>query len=84
MSEKLDRFVKLLKEIFELDKSDLDFGIYRVLNLRKLQIERFLTHNLPQMVKETLEPFAQKSKEEIRAQISQIGQCQADCVSRKN
>ena len=72
MSEKLDRFVKLLKEIFELDKSDLDFGIYRVLNLRKSQIERFLTHSLPQMVKETLEPFAQKSKEEIRAQMSQI------------
>ncbi len=72
MSEKLDRFVKLLKEIFELDKSDLDFGIYRVLNLRKAQIEQFLAHNLPQMVKETLKPFAQKSKEEIRAQMSQI------------
>ena len=74
MSEKLDRFVKLLKEIFELDKSDLDFGIYRVLNLRKSQIERFLTHSLPQMVKETLEPFAQKSKEEIRAEMYQIEQ----------
>ena len=74
MSEKLDRFVKLLKEIFELDKSDLDFGIYRVLNLRKAQIERFLTHSLPQMVKETLEPFAQKSKEEIRAEMYQIEQ----------
>lgn len=74
MSEKLDRFIKLLKEIFELDKSDLDFGIYRVLNLRKVQIERFLTHSLPQMVKETLEPFAQKSKEEIRAEMSQIEQ----------
>lgn len=72
MSEKLDRFVKLLKEIFELDKSDLDFGIYRVLNLRKAQIEQFLTHSLTQMVKETLEPFAQKSKEEILAQMSQI------------
>lgn len=34
-NERLDRFVKLLKEIFELDKSDLDFGIYRVMNLRK-------------------------------------------------
>lgn len=26
MNERLDRFTKLLKEIFELDKSDLDFG----------------------------------------------------------
>ena len=42
-NERLDRFTKLLKEIFELDKSDLDFGIYRVMNLRKTQIEEFLT-----------------------------------------
>ena len=71
-NERLDRFTKLLKEIFELDKSDLDFGIYRVMNLRKTQIEEFLTQRLPQMVQETLAPFAQGSKEEIRAQMAQI------------
>ena len=71
-NERLDRFTKLLKEIFELDKSDLDFGIYRVMNLRKTQIEGFLTQRLPQMVQETLAPFAQGSKEEIRAQMTEI------------
>ena len=71
-NERLDRFTKLLKEIFELDKSDLDFGIYRVMNLRKTQIEEFLTQRLPQMVQETLAPFAQGSKEEIRAQMTEI------------
>lgn len=71
-NERLDRFTKLLKEIFELDKSDLDFGIYRVMNLRKSQIETFLTERLPQMVQETLAPFAQGSKEEIRAQMAEI------------
>lgn len=71
-NERLDRFTKLLKEIFELDKSDLDFGIYRVMNLRKTQIEEFLTQRLPQMVQDTLAPFAQGSKEEIRAQMAEI------------
>lgn len=71
-NERLDRFTKLLKEIFELDKSDLDFGIYRVMNLRKAKIEEFLTERLPQMVQETLTPFAQGGKEEIRAQMAQI------------
>lgn len=71
-NERLERFTKLLKEIFELDKSDLDFGIYRVMNLRKTQIEEFLTQRLPQMVQETLAPFAQGSKDEIRAQMTQI------------
>ena len=72
MSERLERFTKLLKEIFELDKSDLDFGIYRIMNLRKTQIETFLTNRLPQMVQETLAPFAQDSKEEIRAKMDKI------------
>lgn len=71
-NERLDRFTKLLKEIFELDKSDLDFGIYRVMNFRKTQIEEFLAQRLPLMVQETLAPFAQGSKEEIRAQMTQI------------
>lgn len=71
-NERLDRFTKLLKEIFELDKSDLDFGLYRVMNLRKTQIEEFLMQRLPQMVKITLAPFVQGSKEEIRAQMTQI------------
>ena len=72
MNERLNRFTSLLKQIFELDKSDLDFGIYRVMNLRKAQIEEFLTERLPQMVQETLAPFAQGRKEEIRAKMKQI------------
>lgn len=71
-NDRLDRFTKLLKEIFELDKSDLDFGIYRVMNLRKAKIEEFLTDRLPNMVQDTLEPFAQGSKEEIQAQMAAI------------
>ncbi|MEA5012871.1 MAG: DNA methyltransferase [Angelakisella sp.] len=71
-NERLDRFTKLLKEIFELDKSDLDFGIYRVMNLRKTEIETFLTERLLQMVQETLAPFAQGSKEKSYSQMAQI------------
>lgn len=58
MSERLDRFVTLMKGIFELDKSDLDFGIYRIINIRKQEIENFLSEGLPQKVQETLAPFA--------------------------
>lgn len=41
MSEKLQRFTDLMKQIFELDKSDLDFGIYRIMNIRKSEIVKF-------------------------------------------
>lgn len=76
--ERLERFVKLLREIFELDKSDLDFGIYRVMNLRKTQIEQFLTRRLPEMVQCELAPFAQDSREALCAQMAELEQAAAE------
>lgn len=70
MSEQLDRFIDLMKGIFEIDKSDLDFGIYRIMNIRKREIETFLTEGLPKRVQETLAPFADNSdaiREEMAA-----------------
>ena len=72
MSEKLQRFTGLMKQIFELDKSDLDFGIYRIMSIRKAEIEKFLTEGLPQKVRDTLAPFAQGDQEEIRRQMAEI------------
>lgn len=74
MSEKLKRFTDLMQQIFELDKSDLDFGIYRIMNIRKVEIEKFLNERLPEMVEETLRPFAQGSRDAIRAEMARIEQ----------
>ena len=51
------RFVELLKRIFEMDKSDLDFGIYRILNIRKNEIEKYFSESLPQKIAEILTPL---------------------------
>jgi adenine-specific DNA-methyltransferase len=71
MSEKLNRFTSLMKSIFELDKSDLDFGIYRIMNIRKAEIEKFLSEGLPNKVQETLAPFASNT-EDIEKRIAEI------------
>ena len=72
MSEKLERFVELMQQVFELDKSDLDFGIYRIMNIRKAEIEKFLSEGLPEKVRETLAPFAQGDQDELRRQMAEI------------
>lgn len=86
MSERLDRFVNLMKSIFELDKSDLDFGIYRIINIRKSEIEKFLTEGLKSKVDEILAPFVNNTQEIIK-RISEIeAQCEAvgvDVVNSK-
>ena len=35
-----------LKEIFRSDRSDLDFGIYRILNFKRKEIKRFIEEEL--------------------------------------
>lgn len=71
MSEKLNRFTNLMKNIFELDKSDLDFGIYRIMNIRKAEIEKFLSDGLPHKVQEMLAPFASNTGD-IEKRIAEI------------
>lgn len=74
MNERMIRFIELLNQMFELDKSDLDFGIYRILNIRRKEIQKFFTEGLPTQIRETLEPFAQGNKDELRKQIAEIEQ----------
>lgn len=81
MSERLDRFVTLMKGIFELDKSDLDFGIYRIMNIRKQEIEKFLSEGLPQKVQETLAPFACNTGD-IEKRLAEIEQSLGTDISQ--
>lgn len=46
MNVKAEKFINLLKEIFEVDKSDLDFGIYRIMNHKRDVINKFLEEDL--------------------------------------
>jgi len=55
MSKPLEKFQSLLRELFQFDCADLDFGIYRIMNHKRDVVERFITHDLPQAVTEELE-----------------------------
>lgn len=49
-----DDLIAKLKEIFQIDHNDLDFGIYRILNSRSEQIAHYLNHTLPKVTNEKL------------------------------
>jgi adenine-specific DNA-methyltransferase len=48
------QFVALLREMFQIQDLDLNFGIYRVLNQERKLIERFLDERLAPIVREAL------------------------------
>ncbi|MBC7320066.1 site-specific DNA-methyltransferase, partial [bacterium] len=63
----IQRFQDLLKELFQFESSDLDFGIYRILNYKRNQIEKFIEKDLVEKV----ELAFSKHKDERLTNINQ-------------
>jgi len=57
--------VKKLKEVFQIDKPQLDFGIYRILNSRVDEINDYLDNRLLEKVQESLKNANLQSVEDI-------------------
>jgi len=47
MPTPLEKFQTLLRELFQFEQADLDFGVYRIMNLRRERMERWLNEELP-------------------------------------
>ena len=54
MTTKFDELVAKLKEIFQLDKPELDFGVYRIMHTRAKEITEFLENRLAEKVRDAL------------------------------
>jgi adenine-specific DNA-methyltransferase len=54
MSTPQIKFQQLLRELFQFDCADLDFGIYRIMNFKRAIIERFISEDLPRLVNDEL------------------------------
>ncbi len=63
----LVKFQNLLNELFQFDSSDLDFGIYRILNYKRKEIDNFIQNKLCSIVEESF----QKHKSSIEENINQ-------------
>ena len=55
MQTSLQKLQKLLQQLFRADDADLDFGIYRILNYRRDQIQKFIDVELPSIIDDALD-----------------------------
>ncbi|MCX7956267.1 MAG: site-specific DNA-methyltransferase, partial [Patescibacteria group bacterium] len=67
-----EKFKQLLKEIFQFDTSDLDFGIYRILNYKHQQIEKFIDQELKERVEKAFEKYKQIKLEQIEEKLIKV------------
>jgi adenine-specific DNA-methyltransferase len=61
----------LLRELFQFDSADLDFGIYRIMNQKRDEIERFIECDLLDAVEEGLAGFRSAERDDLEAQLKQ-------------
>lgn len=54
MTEQYQRLTDTLRNIFQMDRADLDFGIYRIMNMKRQEMNDFLEKRLLSRVTETL------------------------------
>ena len=68
--EKFDRLKDILRTMFQLDRGDLDFGLYRIMNLKAKEIEDFLDNDLLPQVQDALTGNAAKTLAELEEELA--------------
>jgi adenine-specific DNA-methyltransferase len=68
-SENFKKLQDKLRELFELDKADLDFGIYRILRQRHREITEFLDRHLEKTVTDALSAYQSEERGQLLEEL---------------
>ena len=71
MTEKYDKLILLLKELFQLDQPDLDFGMYRIMHARSAEVTEFLTEDLLGYVKNAFMQYKSADREQTVKELDE-------------
>ena len=72
MCQKYEKLKTLLKELFQLDKPDLDFGLYRVLHAKSAEVSQFLDKDLLPQVRAAFSQYKTADKAELEKELSKV------------
>ena len=73
-TEKLERLKALLREMFQLDRGDLDFGLYRIMNLKTAEVAAFLERDLLPQVKTKLNLTSAEERARLEKELEETRQ----------
>lgn len=61
-----------MNDLFELNKADLDFGIYRIINQKRKQVNDFIEKQLPDDIKSALSNTQSVDKAELEQELKTL------------
>lgn len=68
------RLQELLRDLFQYDYADLDFGIYRLLRLKRGEVEAFLTEQPPRRADEVFKGAASEVHAQLERELSELAE----------
>ena len=74
MTTQIDKFQALLRELFQFDCADLDFGIYRIMNYKRDVIEKFITQDPSNAIAEELDRGALADQSQADKELCEVAQ----------
>ena len=74
MADAIGKFQQLLRELFQFDCADLDFGIYRIMNYKREAIEKFIAEQLPDSIASELNSGALADQAQIAEEMAEVAQ----------
>lgn len=72
MPNNLDKFRNLLQELFQMDRADLDFGIYRIMNQKRDEVVRFLDQDLLPQVQQAFQQYKSADKAVLQGELDKL------------
>src|SRR6202140_5030105 len=72
MSQKFEKLKLLLKELFQLDQPDLDFGLYRIMHAKSAEVTQFLDKDLLPQVKQAFGLYKTADKAELEKELQKV------------
>src|SRR5579883_1406837 len=70
MNPRFEKLKDLLKELFQLDQPDLDFGLYRIMHAKSAEVTQFLDNDLLPQVQTAFSQYKSADKAEIERELA--------------
>ncbi len=74
MASACEKFQNLLRELFQFELADLDFGIYRLFRLKKDELDKFIGQQIPQAVEKAFADVAAGDTVKLKAEVADLAQ----------
>lgn len=82
VQQQREKLINLLKQLFQLDQPDLDFGFYKIMHAKSEQVQRFLENDLLDIIKQEFGELDDKRVEEAKAKYEAAIQTAKDYGSQ--